>query len=427
MKKLITILVIIFILAVGVYIAAFFLPHLATELVINQILKGNPAVRSVTLKKVHFVSLDKISFEDIDVFTKFPGAKAIHVDSVNATNMWSNLFRRRYEGECAGGGTPLSVTFYPSPTGGGKSFRLEIASPWLDIRQFADNFVKPLGPALQSMEQSGRGRFSLMVDTDFAAPPAVWISLELDKADISSKEFSIRGCSGKLTLPLTVQALNFVDPSESGNVFAENLSWPPYNISNVSANVFYGKDGYSFSDIKFSCYNGSCDGEIKVVPRDNGWAHIGRGTVKNVSLEVLSGDVRGPVEGSQGIIEGSFGWEGLNDRITYLEGSFVSKKPGGRLQASFLRTILDYMPENEARKQAEEALRQGDFFYFTEGSLSFLIKEEANFCNAKLDLIGETVELKIDFVMTLDDLKALFRVKELIKRKFASPRAAVIN
>ncbi|MDD5085371.1 MAG: hypothetical protein PHE61_04925 [Candidatus Omnitrophica bacterium] len=419
MRVFITIVAVVLVLAAGVYVANLFLPQLAAEFVINQAIKGSPLIRGVILKKVHFVSLDGLSFEGVDVFPNFPGAKAVHIDNVVIKNLWSGFLNKKWEGECSGGGISFAAVFCRNKTAGSKSFRLEIVSPWFDLRQFADSFLKPVNSELRSMGYSGRSKFYFVLDTDFANPPAAWLSLELDKAGVTSPKFSISACTGKFAVPFTVNSLSFVSSLEKGSIFAEKLLWPPYSADNVSADVRYGDDVYGFSNIKFSCYNGACEGEVELVPKDGKWIHLGKGVVKGVSLEFLAHDVGGPMEGSQGMIEGVFSWRGEGGEVIRAEGNFISRKPGGRLHASFLRPVLDYVPENEARAKVEEALKQGDLFYFVEGSLGFVMDTQKNRYDINLDLIGDTIELKLDVNIPVNDVKALFRVKGLMEKKIA--------
>ena len=65
-------------------------------------------------------------------------------------------------------------------------------------------------------------------------------------------------------------------------------------------------------------------------------------------------------------------------------GRFFSA--GGRLQASFLRSVLSYLPDSRPRAELDRSIDKDNYFYFVRGALEFEVDADLNQCEIKLNI-----------------------------------------
>ncbi len=172
--------------------------------------------------------------------------------------------------------------------------------------------------------------------------------------------------------------LKIVLPQQGGIIFqgpvsAQIMVWDRARAENVSA-VFLGDDkGFYFDTLKGDAFNGSFAGGADIFLTAP-VAYSVRLDLKGFDTAELATVSPEVVEQVNGRIDGVLSFNGAGDRLTGIQAD-LSIPSGGRVNASLLATLTQYLPETKEKKRLDALIRVGGMLSVE--SFVFMVKNDS--------------------------------------------------
>ena len=201
-----------------------------------------------------------------------------------------------------------------------------------------------------------------------------------------------------LQLALRLEFLKNDARTITGTVSAGNIRFGGYSLEAASASLAGNERSLAFKDFSTRAYGGNIRGEILLDVPASVVSYTLNLTIDGMDLKELAAANSAVFSQVEGRLNGSGTIKGDSADILLLDGN-LDISHGGKIKASWLRPVVDYIPQSQQKKQLEDLIKADSFIPVEKATLQL---ESLSAAQISSLIVVQSAQLNMNLNLAVD-------------------------